>query len=74
MTEIPVEFGDALKAAGLGEFFADCTAAHQREYLKWIGEAKKPETRMKRIEQAVKMIGAKAEEERKKAERKRGGR
>ena len=56
MPEIPRDFAEALQAAGLVAFFADCTAAHQREYLKWINEAKRPETRNKRIAQAVQMI------------------
>jgi len=43
----------------MAAFFADCTAAHQREYLKWIGEAKRPATRSKRIAKAVKMIAEK---------------
>jgi uncharacterized protein YdeI (YjbR/CyaY-like superfamily) len=52
-----------LKANGLDDFFACCTDAHRREYLKWIEEAKRPETRKKRIAQAVKMISAKSVEE-----------
>jgi len=59
MTQIPSELSEALTKAGLSAFFADCTAAHQREYLKWIGEAKRPETRAARIAQAVKMISEK---------------
>ena len=56
MPEFPQDFAEALQAAGMAAFFADCTAAHQREYLKWIGEAKRPGTRSKRIAQAVQMI------------------
>ena len=47
--ETPAELTTALERAGLAEFFAGCTAAHRREYLKWIGEAKKPGTRAARI-------------------------
>jgi uncharacterized protein YdeI (YjbR/CyaY-like superfamily) len=60
MNQIPEDLLAALKSGGLDEFFAGCTAAHQREYLKWIGEAKRPETRKQRIAQAVKMISAKS--------------
>lgn len=60
MSTPPPDLEAALAQAGLSEFFADCTAAHQREYLKWIGEAKRPETRQNRITQAVKMIAAKS--------------
>ena len=70
MTNIPPDFTNALKAAGLAGFFADCTAPHQNEYLKWINEAKKPETRQKRIAQAVQRIGAKRTEEEARAKKK----
>ena len=63
MAEIPKDFAGALKQGGLWPFFADCTPSHQREYLKWISEAKKPETRRRRIEQAVERIAAKKKEE-----------
>ena len=63
MDTIPPEFSAALKAAGLETFFTACTPAHRREYLKWIGEAKKPATRDARIAQAVKMIAAKQKQE-----------
>lgn len=63
MSQIPSDLEAGLAKAGLSEFFADCTAAHQREYLKWIGEAKRPETRAARIAQAVKMIGDKRAKE-----------
>ena len=63
MPDIPSDFAAALKQAGLDAFFRDCTAPHQREYLKWIGEAKKPETRAKRIADAVVRISAKRDEE-----------
>ena len=63
MSAIPKDFTDALKQNGPHEFFMDCTASHQREYLKWISEAKKPETRIARIAKAMKMIAAKRDQE-----------
>lgn len=54
--EMPPDLTSALKAAGLDAFFRDCTAAHRREYLRWIGGAKRPETRKARIEKALGMI------------------
>lgn len=63
MSNVPPDFAVALKQNGLDAFFKDCTASHQREYLKWIGEAKKPETRAKRIAGAVERITAKRDEE-----------
>jgi uncharacterized protein YdeI (YjbR/CyaY-like superfamily) len=44
-------------------FFSGCTGPHQNEYLKWINEAKKPETRQNRIAKAVQLISAKCAEE-----------
>ena len=70
MANIPPDFAAALKATGLADFFADCTGPHQNEYLKWIAEAKKPETRQKRIAKAVQMIGAKRTEEEARAKKK----
>jgi len=70
MANIPPDFTKALKAAGLAGFFADCTSPHQNEYLKWINEAKKPETRQKRIAKAVQTIAAKRTEEEARAKKK----
>jgi uncharacterized protein YdeI (YjbR/CyaY-like superfamily) len=56
MSSIPRDFSDALKKSGLDEFFADYAPSHRREHLKWIAEAKRPETRKKRIQKAVKML------------------
>jgi uncharacterized protein YdeI (YjbR/CyaY-like superfamily) len=74
MTPVPQDFANALKAAGLADFFADCTAAHQNEYLKWIGEAKRPETRTARITKAVQMISDKCAEEKAGAKKKKNHR
>jgi uncharacterized protein YdeI (YjbR/CyaY-like superfamily) len=60
---IPQDFSDALKSAGLADFFSGCTSAHRREYLQWIAEAKRPDTRAARIAKALKMICAKQAEE-----------
>jgi uncharacterized protein YdeI (YjbR/CyaY-like superfamily) len=67
MTDIPQDLFEALQRAGLAGFFADCTAAHRQEYLKWVGEAKRPATRAARIEKAIQMISHKAAEERARA-------
>ena len=64
MSDIPKEFAEALATAGLAEFFADCTNAHRREYLKWIMGAKRSETRTARIAQALRMLAKKRAEER----------
>ncbi len=59
MNKIPPDFAAALKAAGLKTFFTGCTASHQREYLKWIDEAKRSATRAARIQKSLQMISAK---------------
>jgi uncharacterized protein YdeI (YjbR/CyaY-like superfamily) len=58
-SQIPEDFAEALQAAGLAAFFADCTGPHQNEYLKWIAESKRPETRQRRMAKAVQMLAAK---------------
>jgi uncharacterized protein YdeI (YjbR/CyaY-like superfamily) len=63
MTDIPLDFAEALQKAGLADFFTGCTGPHQREYLQWIGEAKRPATRADRIGKAVKMLADKRREE-----------
>jgi uncharacterized protein YdeI (YjbR/CyaY-like superfamily) len=63
MNDLPQDFVDALKRAGLAAFFADCTGAHRREYLKWIAEAKRPETRKARIAKAIKGLSEKRAQE-----------
>ena len=39
----------ALDAAGLADKFTALSYSHQREYVTWIDEAKKPDTRARRI-------------------------
>ena len=36
--------------------FQALPASHQREYISWITEAKKPETQRRRAEKTVKMV------------------
>jgi uncharacterized protein YdeI (YjbR/CyaY-like superfamily) len=59
MTGISKDVADALGAAGLTDLFAALAPSHQNEYLRWIAEAKRPATRARRIEQAVKMLAKK---------------
>jgi Bacteriocin-protection, YdeI or OmpD-Associated/Domain of unknown function (DUF1905) len=40
------------------EFWESLANSHKREYHQWIEEAKKPETRQRRIEQMVEMLAA----------------
>jgi uncharacterized protein YdeI (YjbR/CyaY-like superfamily) len=49
----------SLQAAALFDYFEKLPPSHRKEYLDWIGEAKKEETQQKRIMKMVKMLQAK---------------
>jgi Bacteriocin-protection, YdeI or OmpD-Associated len=59
MPEIPPDLAGALRGAGLAAFFRGCTPAHRNEYLKWIGDAKRPETRSNRIGRVLRALSDK---------------
>jgi uncharacterized protein YdeI (YjbR/CyaY-like superfamily) len=51
---MPRDFSDALKKNKKAlKWFEDFSPSHRREYIEWITEAKRTETRAKRITQAV---------------------
>jgi hypothetical protein len=52
--EVPADVAEALKAAKLSAAFENMSYTNRKEYINAIAEAKKPETRARRIE---KMIG-----------------
>ena len=54
--EVPKDFADALKKASLTEVFSKMSFTHQKEYVRAIIEAKKEETRIRRIEKFVESI------------------
>lgn len=52
--EVPDDFADALVEEPAAKVYFDGLApSHRYEYLEWISEAKRPETRAKRIGEAV---------------------
>jgi len=58
VVEPPPDFVRALKRApGAWAGWCDLSYTHQREHVEAIEEAKRPETRLRRIENAVRMIG-----------------
>jgi bifunctional DNA-binding transcriptional regulator/antitoxin component of YhaV-PrlF toxin-antitoxin module len=57
--EVPEDFASALKGSSLTEAFEKMSYTHQKEYVVSINEAKKEETRIRRIEKAIEMIGKK---------------
>jgi uncharacterized protein YdeI (YjbR/CyaY-like superfamily) len=57
VAEIPAELSAALKKnRAAAKVFAAFSPSCQREYSDWISEAKRPETKEKRITQAVEWI------------------
>ena len=54
--EVPAVFKNAMKKAGVLPAFERLSYTHRREYCRWITEAKKEETRARRLEKAVEML------------------
>ena len=54
--EVPAEFAKAMKEEGLLPFFEGLSFTYRKEYCRWIAEAKKEETRLKRLEKAIAML------------------
>jgi hypothetical protein len=54
--EIPADLRSALDGAGLLGAFTTLSYTHQREHVGWIEEAKRPETRARRISQTVERV------------------
>jgi bifunctional DNA-binding transcriptional regulator/antitoxin component of YhaV-PrlF toxin-antitoxin module len=57
---IPADFHKILKANKLELAFDKMSYTHRKEYIKWIEDAKKAETRENRIVKAIEMIKDKA--------------
>ena len=55
---IPPEFARLLRKEGLQATFEKLSYTHRKEYSRWITEAKKEETREKRLAKAVEMLRA----------------
>jgi hypothetical protein len=62
--EVPKDLETALKAARIWEAWTAQSFTHKREHVEAIEQAKKPETRLRRIEKAVGMVTAKAAKKR----------
>jgi hypothetical protein len=54
--EVPADLAEALERADASAAFAALAPSHRKEYVRWITEAKRPETRAKRITEGVVMI------------------
>lgn len=54
---IPLEISSALAADKEAQaVFENLSPSHQREYIKWVEEAKKAETRARRIQKMLEML------------------
>jgi hypothetical protein len=58
--DAPVDLLKALKANKLDKAFDKLSYTHRKEYVKWIDEAKKAETRDNRIVKTIEMMKEKA--------------
>ncbi|HUJ27427.1 MAG TPA: YdeI/OmpD-associated family protein [Myxococcales bacterium] len=57
---VPRDLAKALKADAAAQAAFDAMSfTHRKEYARWVEEAKKPETRARRVEKAVRMCAAK---------------
>jgi hypothetical protein len=54
--DVPADLDAALGEAGLRDVFAELSYSHRREYVRWIDEARKPETRARRVDQTIERI------------------
>ena len=55
--DVPADFAKAMRAAGVRKAFDALSYSHRKEHVRVIEEAKKPETRQRRIEAAIAKLG-----------------
>jgi len=54
--EVPAQFENLLKKEGLLPVFEKLSYTHRKEYCRWITDAKKEETRLRRLTKAIEML------------------
>lgn len=54
--EVPTQFENLMKKEGLLPVFKKLSYTHRKEYCRWMTEAKKQETRLKRLKKAIEML------------------
>lgn len=54
--DIPAEFEAAMKRQAVFDYFSSLSYTHKKEYIRWITEAKKEETRLARQEKSIEML------------------
>ena len=53
---VPAELTARMKKAGVLPFFEGLSFTHRKEYSRWISEAKKDETRARRLDKAIELL------------------
>lgn len=56
--DVPPRLEAGMKQAGVLSFFEGLSFTHRKEYCRWIAEAKKEETRARRVARAIEMLQA----------------
>jgi len=56
VVEVPAEFAEAMNAAAVTAIYEKLSYTHRKEYCRWISEAKREETKVKRVKKAVEML------------------
>lgn len=56
--EVPDDLAAALAAGGVDASFAAMAYSHRKEYVRWVTEAKKEQTRADRVAKTVEMVRA----------------
>jgi hypothetical protein len=54
--QVPAQFEKLIKKEGLLTVFKRLSYTHRKEYCRWIAEAKRDETRSRRLEKAIEML------------------
>ena len=54
--EVPPQFEKLIKKEGLFPVFEKLSYTHRKEYCRWITDAKKEETRLRRLGKAIEML------------------
>lgn len=54
--EVPDDLAAGLAAGGADTVFAALAPSHRKEFVRWVTEAKRPQTRAERVAKAVEMV------------------
>ena len=54
--QVPPQFEKLIKKEGLLSVFKNLSYTHRKEYCRWITDAKRDETRLKRLGKAIEML------------------